>query len=145
MFKFVPDTGVPGFRVGLAQGGARRAPAGYDNTPTVDDYPYSDAMLAFGDPRGVGIQPPSFSVLGGLPARPAPLETLPRIEPGPGPYIPPLPVPPWRRGFSFPWPSGEPDPGELHFDFDRKPLFPPRQPEPEQPPMFAYTYRLQNG
>lgn len=54
MFKFVPDTGVPGFRVGLPEGLDQRTPASATDARIYDYCPYGDATLASGDPSGVG-------------------------------------------------------------------------------------------
>lgn len=97
MLKFVPDTGVPGFRVGLSQGGA---PAGNAGTPNVDAY-------FFGDPRDVGTIPESLFQLSSLPARPTSLESMPRPDPGPDV------APSWlKRSRPFPWlyPLEDPEP-----------------------------------
>jgi hypothetical protein len=39
MFKFVPNTGVPGFRVGLPEGSDQRTSAGATDARTYDYYP----------------------------------------------------------------------------------------------------------
>lgn len=62
MFKFVPNTGVPGFRVGLPEGSDQRTPAAATDARTYDYYPYGDATLASGDPSGVGTNPPNIFI-----------------------------------------------------------------------------------
>ena len=69
MFKFVPNTGVPGFRVGLPEGSDQRTPAGATDARTYDYYPYGDATLASGDPSGVGTNPPNIFSPWAWPAR----------------------------------------------------------------------------
>jgi hypothetical protein len=127
MFKFVPNTGVPGFRVGLPEGLDQRTPAGAADPRAYDYYPYGDATLASGDPSGVGTNPPTIFSPWAWPARPRPLETIPMPDPGPGV------APPWYELWrSFPWtdPVG-PDP-------IRK--LPPA-PSPFPPPMFPPPLR----
>ena len=72
MFKFVPNTGVPGFRVGLPEGSDQRTPAGATDARTYDYYPYGDATLASGDPSGVSTNPPDIFSPWAYPARPNP-------------------------------------------------------------------------
>src|SRR5258707_14357781 len=74
MFKFVPNTGVPGFRVGLPEGSDQRTPAGATDARTYDYYPYGDATLASGDPSGVSTNPPDSFSPWAYPARPNPWE-----------------------------------------------------------------------
>ena len=109
MFRVVPrNTFVPGFRVGLT-----KDPPGF----AVDEHPYGNA-LAFGDPRGVGTEPPDF--LGGRPwpARPKPPDTVPRPDP-----MHELPPPP-----PYYWPLQPGDPGW------RFPLPPKQEPKPVPKP-----------
>jgi hypothetical protein len=82
MFKFVPNTGVPGLRVGLPEGLDQRTPAGAADPRAYDYYPYGDATLASGDPSGVGTNPPTIFSPWAWPARPRPLETIPMPDPG---------------------------------------------------------------
>ena len=72
MFKFVPNTGVPGFRVGLPEGLDQRTPAAATDARTYDYYPYGDATLASGDPSGVSTNPPNIFSPWAYPARPNP-------------------------------------------------------------------------
>jgi hypothetical protein len=127
MFKFVPDTGVPGFRVGLPEGLDQRTPASATDAGIYDYYPYGDATLASGDPSGVGTNPPNIFISPwSRPARPKPLETIPGPDPGPGVAPPPPP-----RLRLWPWPPIWPD------DYDSDPMrkLPPA-PSRFPPPMF---------
>ena len=134
MFRLPRNTGVPGFRVGLPED-----PPGF----AVDDYPYGDATLASGDPRGVGTERPDFLGSRPWPARPQPLETVPRPDLGPYLAPPPPPPPPWPPFPSLPpWPDDKdpmrklpPPPPHFYWWLPRKP-----EPKPAPQPTLRRGY-----